>query len=519
MQRRHVLQALLAAGTLPMQQVLRAQSTPITPNFSRDPFQLGVASGYPSHHSVVLWTRLAPQPQLADGGVDPLPIAVQWQVARDEAMRDVVASGTHIADAQWAHSVHVEVTGLAPARWYWYRFRVGDAFSAIGRTRTAPAPQTLVDRVHFAFASCQQYEQGWFSAHAHIANDAPDFVAFLGDYIYESSWGRAHVRKHNAGEPYTLADYRQRYALYKSDPDLQRAHAACPWVLTWDDHEVDNDYANDRPEDGMPRDAFLLRRAAAYKAFYEHQPLPARMRPIGADLPLHTQWQWGALLQLHLLDGRQYRSAQVCPTRAGGSAIIDVESCAALNDPSLTMLGQAQEQWLHHSLGQTKAHWNVLAQATLMAPLDRRNRQGAARIWTDGWDGYPAARQRLLQTLATQRVRNPVVIGGDVHLFWVADLHAQPDQAQSPVIASEFVCTSITSQGPTQASVDTLLKQNPHLKYGHSEHRGYVRVELTAQQWRADLRALENEKTPNSNCQTLARFVVESDRPGAQRVS
>ncbi len=229
------------------------------PSFAAHPFSLGVASGYPSPDGVVLWTRLA-------GDLDLLAVRVRWEIASDESMRSIVLSGESVAEPDWGHSIHVDAKGLAPDRWYWYRFMAAGAESPIGRTRTAPAADAANPRLRFAFASCQHYEQGYFGAYRHIAADAPDLVAFLGDYIYESTWGRDHVRKHGAAEPYTLDDYRARYALYRADPDLQAAHAACPWIVTWDDHEVDNDSADDRPEDGMERPAFLERRAAAYRA-------------------------------------------------------------------------------------------------------------------------------------------------------------------------------------------------------------------------------------------------------------
>lgn len=221
------------------------------PAFSGDPFALGIASGAPLPDGVVLWTRLAPDPLNADA-LPPAAIEVRWEIARDEAFRDIVRHGTTLAEPRFAHSVHVEADGLEPARWYWYRFMAGEAVSPVGRTRTAPAANSPVDRLRFAFASCQQYEQGFYAAHRHMAAEDLDLVVFLGDYIYESSWGSRHVRKHEGPEPYTLAQYRNRYACYKSDPDLQRCHAAFPWLVTWDDHEVDNDYANDRPEDLDP---------------------------------------------------------------------------------------------------------------------------------------------------------------------------------------------------------------------------------------------------------------------------
>jgi alkaline phosphatase D len=513
--RRTLLKALAAAGLLPAAGALRAQAAP--PRFAADPFSLGTASGYPRPDGMVLWTRLAPLPHAAAGGLDPEPVTVRWEVARDEGMRELAASGEVTASPAWAHSVHVEVRGLAPARPYWYRFSAGAAQSRIARTLTAPAPGTLPAALRLAFASCQQYEQGWFTAHRHIAADNPDLVAFLGDYIYESSWGREHVRKHNHGEPYALEDYRLRYALYKADPDLQAAHAACPWILTWDDHEVDNDYADDRPEDGMPAEAFLLRRAAAYKAFYEHQPLPAAMRPAGPAMRLHARLDWGALARFHVLDGRQYRSHQACPRRAGGSNVIDTAACAALADPALTMLGGAQEAWLEEGLRDPAARWNLLAQATLMAQLDRSKPGEGRRIWTDGWDGYPAARRRLLDSLTRSKSANPVVLGGDVHMHWVTDLKSDFDDPASAVVASEIVGTSITSQAMGQKAVDALLARNPHLKYGRSDRRGYVRVELGARQMRAELRGLDSVKVPDSPCQTLASFVIEDGRPGAQR--
>ena len=212
-----------------------------TTGSGRFPFSLGVASGYPTSRSVVLWTRLAPDPLGPGGGMPPVPVPVLWEVAEDDRFRYVVAQGGYNASPDWAHSVHVEPNGLAPARDYWYRFHVGDATSPVGRTRTAPPENAAHERLRFGVGSCQHFEQGWFVAHRHIAADALDLFVHVGDYIYESSWGSEHVRKHGAPEPFTLEDYRRRYARYKSDRDLQAAHASCPWIVTWDDHEVDND--------------------------------------------------------------------------------------------------------------------------------------------------------------------------------------------------------------------------------------------------------------------------------------
>jgi alkaline phosphatase D len=470
-----------------------------------DPFALGVASGYPTPGGMTLWTRLlGPE----------APARVTWEIATDDAMRTIVRSGETLADPAWAHSVHVDVDGLEPGRWYWYRFRAAGAESPIGRTRTAPALDAAAPRLRFAFGSCQQYEQGYYEAYRHLVADAPDLVVFLGDYIYEVSWGKEHVRSHGAPEPHTLDEYRARYALYKSEPDLQAAHAAAPWIATWDDHEVDNDYADDRPEDGMEREAFLARRAAAYRAYYEHMPLPARMRPEGARMRLHTTVDWGRLARFHVLDTRQYRSWQACPRpqRRAGSNTVNVEHCPRLDRPGRSMLGRAQERWLHEALDAGSA-WSVIAQTTIMAQVDRLGGPGRS-AWTDGWDGYPAARRRLLEALAEKRARNPVVIGGDVHTFHVCDLKADFDDERSPALASEFVGTSITSQGWPQDRVDAYVRENPHIHYAEGRHRGYTRVEVTPKLWRADLRGMDTVKTRGAACRTLASFVVEDGRPG-----
>ncbi len=486
------------------------------PRFARDPFRLGVASGYPSAGGAVLWTRLITDLERDDGGLDPVAVRVRWEVAADEAMRNIVASGVESATPEWAHSVHAEVKGLEPGRWYWYRFAAGDALSPLGRLRIAPRRDAPVERLRFGFASCQQYEQGYYGAWRHVVRDEPDLVVFLGDYIYESSWGRRHVRKQNPGEPYTLAEYRMRYACYKSDPDLQAAHAACAWLATWDDHEVDNDYADDRGGDGMTGARFLARRAAAYRAYYEHMPLPARMRPDGPHMRIHTQFGWGALARFYLLDDRQYRAHQVCPRYSGGSNVVDLRECPALADPDRGLLGSAQEAWLARAFGASRASWNVIAQQTLMARFGVGS-GSARRYWTDGWDGYPLARKRLLESMRSEKLRNPVVIGGDVHHHAVADLKLDFDDPGAPVLASEFCGTSITSQSRAQKQLDAARADNPHVKLADGRYRGYVRMDVEPGKLTADLRAMESVAQRDADCGTLASFVVESGRPGPQR--
>jgi alkaline phosphatase D len=323
------------------------------------------------------------------------------------------------------------------------------------------------------------------------------------------------VRKFGAPEPHTLDDYRIRHALYKTDPDLQAAHAACPWLFTWDDHEVANDYADDRSQELHPRAWFLERRAAAYRAYYEHMPMRRSMVPFGPDMRLFWRAGFGQLATFHMLDDRQHRSHQPCPPAGRGGGNV-VEECAARLDPAATLLGAAQERWLEAGLDRSRARWNLLAQQTLMAQVDRKPGSGHL-YWTDGWDGYPAARRRLLEHVGQRKPANPVVLGGDVHSFWVADLKPDFDDPRSPVVATEVVGTSITSQfGRGQEQMAAVLAKNPHL-FGDGSRRGYVRVEITPSRLRADVRAMRSVAQPDAEADTLASFVVEDGRPGAVR--
>lgn len=506
------LAALGAAGARPARAQLNAR-----PRFDAFPFSLGVASGYPLPAGFVLWTRLAPVAAAPGGGMPPQIVPVGWEVARDENLKSIVASGTAYAAPEWAHAVHVEVTGLQPNRPYWYRFSCGEA-QVTGRTQTAPGFAARNQRLGLAVASCQHYEQGFFGAYRHIVADQPDLIVHVGDYIYESSWGREHVRKHGAPAPVTLEDYRARYALYKGDPDLQAAHAACPWLLTWDDHEVENDYADERSEHLDAREWFLARRAAAYKAWYEHMPVPRRMLPFGPQARIYTRVQFGTLANFFVLDDRQYRSPQACPPPGrGGSATVDVAQCAELGAPARTMLGAAQESWLEAGLGASRARWNILAQQTRMAQYDEL--PGPGRIaWTDSWDGYPAARRRLLNSLLEKQVKNPIVVGGDIHAFNVCELKPDFDDPASPAVAAEFVGTSITAQGRPQERIEAERKDNPHVLFAESRYRGYLRITLDAGACRADLRALDDVKRRDPVCTTLASFVVADGKPRPAKV-
>ena len=508
--RRTLLRMASALAASALTAPLASCITQTTARFTTDPFTLGVASGCPRPDSVVLWTRLAPDP-FAGELLPPENIQLEWEIARDESFRDIARRGRVLATPELAHSVRVEVPGLEPARNYWYRFMAGDAVSTAGRTRTAPAAGAATQHLRLAFASCQQYEQGYYAAYRHMAREDLDLVVFLGDYIYESSWGRNHVRKHDAGEPRTLDEYRNRYALYKRDADLKRMHASAPWLVTWDDHEVNNDYANDQGQDLDPD--FLLRRAAAYQAYYEHMPLAPRALPRGPDSLVYDSYAFGDLATFFVLDDRQYRAHEACPKPGRGGSNV-VAGCAERLDPGRSMLGATQEFWLRDGLAKSRAQWNVIAQQTLMAQNDRMTGPGQS-FWTDGWDGYPHARARLLTDIAQSRASNPLVIGGDVHCTWVADLKVDFDDARSPVVATEFCGTSITSQGPMPKQIAATLAENPHIRYGNGA-RGYLTVELTGALCTTKVRGLASEKRADSPISTVATFVVENGRPGAQ---
>ncbi|HWK85713.1 MAG TPA: alkaline phosphatase D family protein, partial [Caldimonas sp.] len=255
-------------------------------------FGLGIASGQPRQSGMVLWTRLT-----GDGLPEHVP--VRWEVADDERFQQVVARGEESAEAEWAHSVHAEPGGLEPARWYWYRFSALGEQSGVGRTRTAPAPGAAAASLRFAIASCQRYDVGHYAAWRHAAAENLDLILFLGDYIYEYASRPDAIRRHEGGEAKTLTEYRARYATYKSDPLLQAAHAVAPWLLVWDDHEVANDYANLRGED-LTQD-FVARRAAAYRAYWEHMPFPKSTRPVGPDMRIFGRLDWGRLARIHLV--------------------------------------------------------------------------------------------------------------------------------------------------------------------------------------------------------------------------
>jgi alkaline phosphatase D len=483
------------------------------PRFSGYPFRLGVASGDPTPDGCVLWTRLAPEP-LAGGGMATEDTPIDWQVATDEAFESVVASGNASAPHTLAHSVHIEVTGLEPHRWYFYRFRAGGEISPVGRFRTTPAATAMADQLRFAFASCQHYETGLYTAYEHMAREDLDLVAHLGDYIYEGPATTGRVRSHVGNEIVTREDYRNRYALYRSDPYLQQAHAAFPWIVTWDDHEFDNNYA-DRvsEEEGVSVDDFLTRRANAYQAYYEHMPIGSATRPRGADMRLYRGNDYGRLASFHVLDTRQYRSDQACGDRT-------TAPCDGVFGSDRTLLGDEQERWLSDRLGHSNAVWDVLAQQIMVGRVDRA--AGDEIAWSmDQWSGYDAARKRLVGRLAQSDVVNPIVLTGDIHSNWVNDIQVDFDREEDPVVATEFVGTSITSAGdgsPDTEYAEAVQRDNPFVRF-FNRQRGYVSCTVTPESWKSDYQVVEYVSRPGAPLITRASFVVEEGRPGAKQTA
>lgn len=487
-----------------------------------DPFTLGVASGEPSPDGMVIWTRLAPRPLEPNGGMPARSVPVRWEVAEDPGFRVIAARGKALAGPAAGHSVHVELEGLRPGREYWYRFMTDAGASPVGRTLTAPPEGADVEMLKLAFGSCQKYEAGFYGAYRHLVEDRPDLVLFLGDYIYEANPGSKNaVRLHKNPEPRDVGGYRVRYATYKTDPLLQAAHAVAPWMVIWDDHEVENDYGGDLSPDfnvSYPdgREGFLRRRAAAYQAYYEHMPLRRRSKPVGPDMLLYRSLNWGRLAQFQFLDDRQYRSPRAClPLSAGPGKIIP--DCDERRAADRSMLGDRQERWLLDTLSGSKAKWNMLAQQTLFAPLALRDvTTDKPAVWNaDGWDGAPATRDRIVGRWREAGVANPVVLGGDIHTFAAADVREQPD---GPVAAPSFVGGSITSLGAQTAEYMKFWPANPDIKLYNGTVRGYGRVEIGRKATQVTFRGMDDALRENTGAYDLARYVVEDGRHTVEKI-
>jgi alkaline phosphatase D len=525
--RRHWLKTLGGAASLGAASFLLPAATReafAQPVFSDYPFRLGVASGDPSPDGFVIWTRLMPRPLdiEANYGMPRQPVEVQWEVARDDAFRDIAARGTAVAHPDLGHSVHVEVAGLEPARPYWYRFSAGRERSFTGRARTLPAPGSAVARVRLAVAGCQNYEQGLYTAHQHLAREELDFVYCYGDYIYEyrgrevyQDWAQgivASVRRSTGDETHSLDDYRRRYAEYKMDPALMRAHAAHPWFCTWDDHEIDDNWADGIPADGTPPELFRLRRIMATQAFYEMMPLHKASFPVGERILLNRRARWGDLLSVHFLDTRSHRSDQPCGDRWGA------EVCEGVRDPQATMLGAAQEQWLYEGLAQgggaAGTTWQAIAQQIMLSDFQRDVQQ--ERINVDAWAGYAVPRERLLRTVQQRGWKNLVVLTGDEHQHYALDIKLQGGASSAPVLLSEFVASSMSSGGdgsPVGRGGPALLARNPHCQL-YNAQRGYLVCDVTPERWVTEFRVVDQVSRPGGQLSTAGKLAVVAGRSG-----
>ncbi|WP_426766195.1 alkaline phosphatase D family protein [Pseudarthrobacter sp. 1G09] len=521
--RRTLISAGLGAGivaALPGAAV--AVSTADDAGLRTNPFLLGIASGEPWPDGFVLWTRLALNPVAEDGlgGMPARNVAVQWEVAEDEGMRRVVARGVEHARIETAHSVHVELRGLKAGREYFYRFRTGRHLSPVGRTLTSPSLHETPAALAMAFASCAQYEHGYFTAYRRLAEDHPDLVLHLGDYLYEYKKGSyviggGNPRDHEGPETVALETYRQRHAQYKADADLQAAHAIAPWAVVWDDHEVDNNWADDVPENsdaGQLNDTtehFRQRRAAAFQAYYENMPLRPSSLPAGPDMKIYRRIQWGQLANFHMMDTRQYRDDQL----AGDGWKKNVAERLA---EDRTITGAEQEKWLLDGFRNSTQRWDVLGQQVFFAERDRAQALDVDDVSMDGWDGYVSSRRRITKGWVDAKVRNAVVLTGDVHRNWANDVKVDYKDPASPVVGSELVCTSITSTGDgTGSTTDPVMAWNPHLKF-YNDNRGYVNTRITKDSMTADFRVLDHVTTPGAPVSTKASFEIRDGVPGLQ---
>lgn len=486
-------------------------------HFVSDPFKLGVASGDPTPDGLVLWTRLAPNPLEPDGGLGDQVIEVKWTIAADPAFKTIVKAGVEIAHRERGHSVHAEVMGLQPDRPYWYRFEAGGVRSPTGRGRTLPVVGSPKDRFRIAWASCQHFEQGYFSAYRDMVAWGPDLILHMGDYIYESSWG-PQVRRHPNRDPWTLDDYRIHHAVYKLDPDLQAAHAATSWAFIWDDHDVSNDYAGLVPPNPADLEGFPARRAAAYQTWFENLPLGRRSLTQGLETRIYQQLIVGDLVQFLLLDTRQYRAPRACVSPDPTKWRTGVRACPEMASPDRGVLGSDQEFWLTTSLNRSATRWTSLVQPTLFSDMKQKTPDGQWGGYQDGWSGYPAARQKILDRLAARRNRDTVIIGGDMHAFMVADVKADFAKPDSPVIAAEFVGTSVTSHSYNYDGWQLLLQDpgNAHLKLADDRTKGWAGAEITPGAWAVTFRGVSSVWDPNPTFSTHSRWAVEWGKPGVQ---
>jgi alkaline phosphatase D len=414
-------------------------------------FLHGVASGDPLPDAIILWTRVTPRDTTA-------AVSVRWEVAADSAFREVVGSGKLDTDAARDFTIKVDADGLAAGTVYYYRFVVGELSSPVGRTRTAPSG--AVARLRFGVASCSSYAHGYFHGYRSLSRRLDlDAVIHLGDYLYEYRSGeygdvRSYEPEH---EILSVDDYRTRYAQYRRDPDLQAVHQQLPMIAIWDDHEVANDAWTDGAQNHMPdrEGDFAQRRAAARQAYDEWMPI--RPQAHGHN---YRAFAFGDLVDLIMLDTRNVGRAQQL-RRADDPA---------LADPARSLLGPEQEAWLGEQLTASRAHWRMLGQQVMVSAF-------ALGTNLDSWQGYPTARERLLQQLAAAS-GDSVILTGDVHSSWAMNVL---DAAGEQPLTVELVTPGITSpllspEDGERLGPEVLLQ--PHVQYAQLWKRGYMIVDV-----------------------------------------
>ncbi|MGH9186320.1 MAG: alkaline phosphatase D family protein, partial [Acidimicrobiales bacterium] len=520
------------------------------------PFAHGVASGDPEPNAVIIWTRVTPSPDAVPGSLAGPATVVAWEVASDEAFTGVVSAGTVMSDPLTDHTVKVDVGGLAPATGYWYRFHALGARSIVGRTRTAPAEDAVVDALRLGIVSCSNWEGGYFSAYRHLAErDDLDLVLHLGDYLYEygqggygpgSGFGRVHDP---AVEMVALSDYRRRHAQYKTDPDLRLLHQRYPWVTTWDDHETTNDAWADGAENHQDGEgAWAVRKLAARQAYFEW--MPVRVTSEAEPYRIWRHLAFGSLADLFVLDERTYRSQPV-PSAAAGFLATD----PAMGDPRRTMLGPDQLEWLENGLTSSTACWKLVANPVMFTPLlltpDLPDLGGLAllllqllaatnltlpiAINPDQWDGYRAEQQRLISSIGSHAVDGVVFLTGDIHSSWASDIPADagaylPIEGFNNSVAVEFVGTSVTSdslvgtiEGLGLPAADTLAQvielvvpvQNRWLRYFEGRSNGFGVFEVTRDRAQFDWWFVSDRTDPRATAAVAQSWLT---RAGTNRL-
>lgn len=504
-----------AATGLAAPAIVRAQ----TP-FRDYPFSLGVASGDPASDGFVIWTKLAPEPLAPRGGMPRDTMLVSWEVASDSGFTKDVIKGEVLARPELNHAVHVEVGGLLPDRPYFYRFTAGGERSLRGTARTLPMAGAAVDRVRFGICGCQHFEDGFFGAYRHLAREELNFVYHYGDFIYEygldytfpGGLPAAPVRRSGIRGLMDITDFRFAYAQQLSDVDLQAARSRHPFLASYDDHEIRNNWVADNddwsrdpndPREPVSAELFRLRKQAAMQAWYEHMPVRRALLPRDGRVGLHRELKLGGLLSVQLLDTRLYRSNQPC-----GDGF--KPHCAGVDDAAQTVLGAEQEAWLARNMAGGQI-WNALAQQITMMSLDRRRRaEEPAKIMNmDSWAGYEMARQRMLNRFAGRR--NNVVLTGDEHQNFCGDL-VQRDR----IVASEFVTTSISSGGngsDRRAGTDEWMKYNPQLKFANDQ-RGYSVCEVTPDAWQTHYMVMDQVTVREPTASRRVTATVARDKAG-----